>query len=84
MMSGFEITCANKNPAGLIVRVGGDGWSYENHEAIKKILTGQLRLKIRIDHQEREVGVRGDGTHTYLALEPDEFPLHDLHDLPSC
>lgn len=84
MLSGFEITCANRSPGGRIIRVGGAGWSYENHEAIKKILTGQIRLKIRIDNQEMEVGVRGDGTHAYLALESDGYPLHDLPDLQSC
>lgn len=84
MMSGFEITCANKTPGGRITRVGGDGWSYETHEAIKKILTRQIRLKIRVDNQDREVGVRGDGTHAYLVLEPDGHPLHDMPGLQSC
>jgi hypothetical protein len=84
MMSGFEITCANKSPGGQVIRVGGEGWSYETHEAIKKILTQQIRLKIRVDEQEMEVGVRGQGTHAYLVVEPDGYPLHDLHDLPSC
>jgi hypothetical protein len=84
MMSGFEVTCANRTPGGRIIRVGGNGWSYENHEAILKILTQQIRLRIRVDDQFREVGVRGSGTHAYLALEPDGYPLHDLKSLPSC
>ncbi|HEX2906032.1 MAG TPA: hypothetical protein VHO69_04185 [Phototrophicaceae bacterium] len=84
MPSGFEITCANKNYGGLIVRVGGDGWSLDNGEAISQILLKQLRLYIRVDAQFVDVGVRGDGQNTYLALEPDGFPLHDLTDLTSC
>jgi hypothetical protein len=84
MMSGYEITCANKNRLGVIIRIGGAGWSLDGHEAIVKIMSGQLRLRIRVGGSYQDVGVRGEGMNAYLALEPDGFPLHELHDLPSC
>lgn len=83
-MSGFELTCANKTPAGAISRVGGAGWSLDIREAILKIVTQQIVIYIRSDNQQVQIGVRGQGTQAYLALEPDGFPLHDLADLPSC
>ncbi len=83
-MTGFEITCANRNPQGLIVRIGGDGWSLDTHEAIVRVVSSQLQLRIRVNGSSVQVGVRGEGFDSYLALEPDGFPLHSLNDLPSC
>ena len=82
-MSGFKITCANKNANGLIVRITGEGWSLGVHEAIVKIISNQVRLAICIDGKLVQVGVCGEGFDAYLALEPDGFPLHNL-DVPSC
>jgi hypothetical protein len=84
MASGFQITCANKNPNGVIVRVGGQGWSLSIHEAIVKISSQQLRLHIRLDNEYFDIGVRGNGTSAYLVLEPDGTPLHNVSGLPSC
>lgn len=84
MASGFQITCANKNHHGVIVRVGGPGWSLSTHEAIAKISSQQLRLHIRLGNELYEVGVRGDGGSAYLVLEPDAKPLHEVAELPSC
>ncbi len=83
-MSGFEITCANKTPGGVITRVGGNGWSLDTREAIMKILSQQIVIYIRADNQLIQIGVRGQGSDAYLALEPDGYPLHGLTDLPSC
>ena len=83
-MSGFEIACVNKDQRGLIVRVGGDGWSMPIQKAITDVISNQLRLYIRVDAQFFEIGVRGEGFDSYLALEPDGLPLHELTDLPSC
>lgn len=83
-MSGYEITCANKNLRGEIMRIGGKGWTLTAREAIVKIISQQLRLNIYVDGQLFEVGVRGDGPDTYLVVEPDGFPLHNLIDLRSC
>jgi hypothetical protein len=83
-MSGFEITCANKNRSGSIIRVGGEGWSLAVGEAITKLLSQQLRLTVRTDGKMMDVGIRGNGSDAYLAIEPDGFPLHNLADLPSC
>jgi hypothetical protein len=83
-MSGFQITCANKNTSGVIVRVGGPGWSLDMHEAIKGLVTGQLRLNIRIGDTQHDVGVRGDGMDAYLVLEPDGTPLHEIDGLSDC
>jgi hypothetical protein len=79
MASGFQITCANKNPNGIIVRVGGQGWSLSLHSAIPKISSGQLQLHIRQGDEYFDIGMRGDGTTAYLALEPDGTPLHEYH-----
>jgi hypothetical protein len=84
MMSGFEITCANKNQRGLIVRIGGQGWSMEARDAIKKIMSNQVRLRIRVNEAFTDIGIRGEGFDAYLVLEPEGFALHDLNDLPSC
>jgi hypothetical protein len=83
-MSGFEMTCANKTRGGLITRVGGDGWSLDIRDAIMKLLTQQIVIYIRTDNQLIQIGVRGQGSDAYLALEPEGFPLHNLTDLPSC
>jgi hypothetical protein len=82
-MSGFEITCANKNSRGRVVRIGGEGWSLGVHEAIVKIVSNQLRFTIYVDGDLVQLGVRGEGFDAYLALEPEGSPLHDL-DIPSC
>lgn len=84
MNSGFQVICANKNMNGSIVRIGGDGWSMEIHDAILKMLTGQLRLTILIGNNRFDIGIRGEGTHAFLALEPDGKPLHEVDGLQSC
>jgi hypothetical protein len=84
MVSGFSVTCANKNHNGEIVRVGGQGWSLSKHEAVVKILSKQLRLHIRLDDGNFDIGVRGEGTSAFLVLEPNEIPLHSVEGLPSC
>lgn len=84
MMSGFEITCVNKNPSGAIVRIGGQGWSLAAQEAIMKIITEQLRFCILLGGQYVEVGVRGDSSNHYLAIEPEGYALHEVAGLPSC
>jgi|FLYN01.1.fsa_nt_gi hypothetical protein len=83
-MSGYEITCANRDTRGGIVRIGGEGWSLSVHEAIVKLVSQQLRLNIYVDGRLYDVGVRGDGADAYLAVEPDGFPLHSLAGLQSC
>ena len=84
MVSGLEILCVSKNYAGSIVQISGDGWSLTTREAIMQILNKQLRLNIRVDGIYHDVGLRGEGFDTYLATEPDGFPLHNLTDLPAC
>ena len=83
-MSGFEITCANRDARGVIIRIGGEGWTLTLSEVIVKLTTGQLRLNIYVEGQLVEVGVRGDNSDAHLVIEPDGFPLHDLPDLQSC
>ena len=83
MITGFEITCLNKNPRGTLVRIGGQGWTLGVHEAIVKIISQQGRYNIRVNGDYVQVGVRGEGFAAYLALEPDGFALHNL-DFPSC
>lgn len=46
MPSGFQVTCANEDQQGVIVRVGGAGWSLGLREAVHKIGGQQLRLHI--------------------------------------
>jgi hypothetical protein len=82
-MSGFEITCINKNARGLLVRIGGEGWSLGIHEAVVKIVSNQMRFLIHTNGKSIQVGVRGEGFEAYLVLEPDGFPLHNLN-FPSC
>ncbi len=83
-MSGYEITCANKNQNGLLTRVGGDNWSLGIQEAMTKLLSQQLRFYVQVDGTPTEVGIRGDGSETYLVLEPNGYPLHQLTSLQSC
>jgi hypothetical protein len=83
-MTGLEITCANKDQHGAILRIGGDGWSMSIHDAITKLLARELRAYVRSGNTFAAVGLRGDGADAYLALEPDGVPLHDLTSLPSC
>ena len=83
MITGFEITCLNRNTKGDVVRIGGQGWSLSTHEAIVKLISQQARYNIRVNGDLVQVGVRGEGFDAYLALEPDGFALHNL-DFPSC
>jgi hypothetical protein len=83
-MVGFEITCANMNPNGMLTRVGGVNWSLGIQEAINKLITGQLRLYVRVDNELVDIEVRGEGASAHLALATDGSPLHTLNDLPSC
>ena len=82
-MSGFEITCINKNAQGLIVRIGGDGWSFSVHDAIVKIISNQILFTVYVAGDYLQVGVKGEGFDAYLALKVDGVALHDLS-LPSC
>lgn len=83
-MSGFEITCVNKDIHGAIIRIGGQGWSLPIREAIVKVVGRQLRLMLFLDNAYLEVGVRGEGLEAYLALEPNGNRLDEIPDLPSC
>lgn len=82
-MSGFEITCINRDFRGRVTRIGGEGWSLGTHEAIVKVISNQIRFTIRINGKPVQVGVRGEGFDAYLVLEPDGFALHNLN-FPSC
>jgi hypothetical protein len=82
-MSGFEITCINVNSSGRIERIGGNGWSLGIHEAIIKLITQQVRFIIRANGEYIQIGVRGEGFDSFLVLEPDGFPPHNLN-FPSC
>ena len=84
MASGLQITCANKNQNGTIVRVGGSGWSYSQWEAIHKIVGKQLRLHIFIGDKAFDIGVRGEGDTAYLVLEPEGKALREVEGLKSC
>ena len=84
MSSGFQISCANKNLNGTIVRLGGEGWSLSHHEAILKINGNLLRLTISIGNESFDIGVRGEGDSAYLVLEPEGKALHELEGLASC
>jgi hypothetical protein len=83
-MSGLEITCVNKRPDGAIVRIGGDNWTLTVHEAIVMMISQRLRLTININDEYYDVGVRGDGFDSYLVLEPDGSPLHEVQTMLSC
>ena len=84
MPTGFQVTCANKNQQGIIVRVGGPEWSLSHHEAIQKIISQQLRLHIFIEDTAFDIGVRGEGNNAFLVLEPDAKPLSEVGELKSC
>ena len=84
MVSGFQITCANKNLRGTIVRLGGPDWSMSHQEAIRKIIGNELRLHIFIADVSFDIGVRGEGDNAYLVLEPEAKPLHEVEGLASC
>lgn len=84
MLSGFEITCANKNMTGTIVRLGGVGWSLSHHEAIYRLNSRQIRLFITIGNESFDIGVRGEGDEAYLVLEPDAKALSSVEGLKSC
>ncbi len=83
-MSGLQITCINKDHRGLLIRLGGSGWSMTTHEAIVKLISHQLRLNLRAGDQYFDVGVRGEGFAAYLVIEPEGVALHNLTSLPSC
>lgn len=84
MISGFQITCANKNLNGTIVRLGGPGWSLSHREAIHRILGNELRLHIFIGDESFDIGVRGEGDDAHLVLEPEAKALHEVEGLASC
>lgn len=84
MLSGYQITCANKNQNGTIVRVGGQGWSLNHREAIQKLITQQMTLYISIGNESFYIGVRGEGDDSYLVLESDGKLLSDVEQLMSC
>ena len=83
-LSGFQVTCANKNLNGTIVRIGGPGWTLSHTEAIFRLQESQLRLYISIGNRSFDIGVRGTGHDSYLVLEPDGEALHDIEGLVSC
>lgn len=83
-MSGFEITCINKDQRGIVVRIGGVGWSMHVHDAIVKLISHQLRFYVRVDDAFFDVGVRGEGFAAYLVLEPEGFALQELDGMASC
>ena len=83
-LSGFEITCANKNQQGMIVRLGGQGWSMSLHEAILGLVHNRLRLCILIGNTYFDIGIRGDGNDSYLVLEPEATLLSEVDGLESC
>lgn len=83
-MSGFEITCVNKDQRGQIIRVGGGGWTLTLREAVVKVISHQLRLYVRVDNHLFDVGVRGEGFAAYLVIEPEGLALHGLAGVPSC
>jgi hypothetical protein len=83
-MTGFQITCVNRDARGIIIRIGGEGWTLSFHEAIVKVVSQQLRLNILVDGKLVVVGIRGEGNDAYLVIEPEGFPLHNLTNLQSC
>jgi hypothetical protein len=83
-MSGFQITCANKNTEGVIVRIGGPGWSLSMQEFITRMVSETLRLNILLGNEYFDVGLRGEGNDTFLVLEPDGVALSEIEGLQSC
>lgn len=84
MTSGFHITCINKNQLGIVIRIGGDGWTMSIREAVAQLASERIRLVVLLDNQYVEVGIRTRNSDSYLALEPDGTPLDELEGLPSC
>lgn len=84
MATGFHITCANKHPNGTIVRIGGDGWTLDIHEAILQLDSHRIRLNILIGNAYFDIGIREIDNSAYLVLEPDGTPLHEVEGLKSC
>ena len=84
MSSGFQVTCANKNRQGTIVRIGGPGWSLSHRAAIRKGIGNELRLHMFIGDESVDIGVRGEGDDVYLVLEPEAKALHEIEGLGSC
>jgi len=80
----WQITCANKNTQGIIVRIGGPGWSLGIHEAIVKLVSKQIQLKILVGNETFVVDVHGEGMDAYLVLQSDGRALHELDRLASC
>lgn len=83
-MTGFEIACCNRRVDGMIVRIGGAGWSLSVQEAMRQLSAEHIRFYVHVEGRSWDVGIREHGGETYLALEPDGFPLHNLLSLPSC
>ena len=81
MVTGFQITCANKNLNGTIVRVGGPGWSLSQREAIQKIIGNELRLHIFIGDDTFEIGVRGEVMTLIWYSNQKQKPFMKLRDL---
>lgn len=84
MLSGLEITCANKNQNGTIVRIGGSGWSMSQTDAIRKLIMNHITLNISIGDETFQVRVAGEGQDTYLVLEPGGKLLSEVEQLLSC
>lgn len=84
MPSGYQITCANKNQNGTIVRVGGPDWALSHYNVIIRIKENQLRFHIFIGDDSFDIGIRGDGCDAYLVLEPEGKALHEVEELKSC
>ena len=83
-MSGFHVTCINRNPAGLIIRIGGADWSMSLAEAISGLVYKRLRLTILIGNEYFDIGLRGQGSNTYLVVEPEGKALAVIEGLYSC
>lgn len=83
-LSGFSITCANKNQSGKIIRIGGQGWSLEIRDALKRIIDNTIKLNITIGNSTYYIGIRGNGDNIYAVLEPGGKRLDDIDGLHSC
>ena len=83
-MSGFEITCVNKDQRGQIIRLGVVGWTLTPREAVVKVISQQLRLYVRVENHLFDVGVRGEGFAAYLVIEPEGLALAGVAEVPSC
>ena len=67
-MTGWQITCANRDQRQQLVRVGGDGWSMTIREVITGVISRQTRLYIRVKEYFHDVGVRGERIDAYLFI----------------